>query len=82
MYNLNETLYISVKKADLKTVKLEHDMFWTTISYIIYGTTRLAWILLKVNDVKDTDIFESKKAGDDIYYIDKDYVQNILNTIN
>ena len=53
-------------------------MHWTLISYKIYGTTRLAWLLWKVNNVPIADTFKAKQPGDIIYYLPKDYVQSIV----
>ena len=51
VYDINETLYINVDKSILSTFICDCDMHWTLISYKLYGTTRLAWLLWKINDV-------------------------------
>ena len=81
VFNLNETVYLNFDKSSLLTHKLTHDMFWTTISYQIYNTTRLAWLLMKLNNVNGNNIFDIKKAGDNIYYVDEDTVTKIIQDI-
>ena len=81
VFNLNETAYINIDESNLLTHHLTHDMFWTTISYQLYNTTRLAWLLMKLNNVKAENIFDPKKAGDTIYYVNNDTVAQIIQSI-
>ena len=76
VYNLNSTIYFD-GIPQLK-YKLTHDMFWTTLSYEIYKTTRLWWVLMKLNNVKIEDTFNCVKAGETIKYIDSESVRQIL----
>lgn len=79
-YNLNSTVYFDgIPQLDYN---LKHDMFWTTLSYEIYQTTRLWWLLMKVNKVDADSIFESVRAGSTIKYIDKDVVRDIIMDIS
>lgn len=80
-YNLNETLYIDAPDTEYSHYVLKHDLFWTTISYNIYGTTRLAWLLMKLNNVKAKDMFAIVRAGQSVKYIKKDAVQSVIDTI-
>jgi hypothetical protein len=57
-------------------------MHWPLISYKLYGTTRLVWLLWKLNDIEPTNIFDIKYPGDKILYLPKEYVDNIVSTIN
>jgi len=52
-YNLNSTLYLNYSYGDLLEYVPSHDLHWTTVSYNIYGTTRLAWLLCKINKISD-----------------------------
>lgn len=81
-YNLNQTLYLNVNPSSLLTYTLKHQMYWPLISYKIYGTTHLAWLLMKVNRVPAKYIFSSINAGANVKYLDKDIVKNILQQIN
>ena len=49
-------------------------MHWTLISYKIYGTTRLAWLLWKANNVQMADTFKVKMPGDIVYYLPRENV--------
>lgn len=75
-FNINSTIYFD--GVPQKEYKLTHDMFWTTLSHEIYETTRLWWILMKVNNVDKNHIFDSVKSGSTVKYIDKDTVRRIL----
>lgn len=57
-YNLNETLYINIPEDRLQSYTLKKNMFWTTISYVLFETTSLAWLLMKINDVKPLNMFD------------------------
>lgn len=83
IFNLNKNLYIKI--SNLKTLPefiCQHDMHWPLISYHIYGTTRLVWILLKINNINKKDILKIIKAGQKIKYIQKDQVESIIVQIN
>ena len=57
VFNANETLYINVNKDTLPEFVCSSPMHWTILSYKIYGTTRLAWLLLKINNIDMKDVF-------------------------
>ena len=78
MFNLNKSIYINVDLESLPKFQCTHTMHWTLISYKIYNTTRLAWLLWKVNKVKMEDTFKAKQPGDVVRYLPKDYVQAIV----
>jgi hypothetical protein len=73
-YNLNEGLYINVDKSQCEEYILKTDAFWPLISYKIYETPKLAWLLMKLNDVSGEDIFKKKTPGSTIYYLPKETV--------
>lgn len=77
-YNLNSTLYINVPESRLLKYKLSSNLFWTTISYQLYGTTRLWWLLMKLNKVEGIKIFDSVKAGDEILYMSNDDIKQYI----
>lgn len=82
VFNLNETLYINAAKSALEEYECKSEMHWTLLSYNIYGTTRLAWLLCKLNGVTASNIFKAKQPGDKVKYLSKEYVDSILNDIN
>lgn len=82
-YNLNSTLYFNISDDILEDYTLSTNAHWPLISYQIYGTTRLAWLLLKINKIQTKDIFKIRCAAETIKYIPIQYVQqNILQQIN
>ena len=75
-FNLNSTIYI--EGVNTKEFVLKHDMFWTTISHVIYGTTRLWWVLMKINNVGMDKTLDVVKATEKVKYIEKDDVRQII----
>lgn len=82
MFNLNETMYVDADKSQMMAYTCDHPMHWTTLSYKLYQTTRLAWLLCKVNNVKCKDIFKPKMPGDVVYYLPAGYIDNIVTQLN
>lgn len=80
-YNLNMTAKVQVDSSLLKTYKCTCDCHWPIISYNIYGTTRLAWLLMQLNDINISNVFHPILAGDEVKYIDKSYVRTIVNSL-
>lgn len=74
-FNLNSTMYID--GDSLPTYELSHNLFWTQISYNIYKTTRLWWILMKVNNIQIDNAFDIIEAGSSIKYIPIEQIQQI-----
>ena len=56
-YNLNATLYVNVPLEYFQLYTCDCDSTWTLLSYKLYGTTRLAWLLMKLNEVKASEVF-------------------------
>ena len=81
--NINSTFYaINIPNELFSKYTLTSDLHWPTISYNIYGTTRLAWLLMKLNGIKDGNIFNIIKSGTTIRYLDKTrYVDTILSSL-
>lgn len=70
-YNLNSTFYlIDIPQEVCKWYVCPTDMHWPSISWKVYGSTRLAWFLMKLNEVKDQNIFEQVKAGTKVKYLE------------
>lgn len=81
-YNLNNGLYINIDDKYLQTFVCTTDMHWPLISYHIYNTTRLAWLLLKLNKVDAKHVFDIKEAGSTIKYLSKQNIQTLIEDIN
>lgn len=80
--NLNTSLYINVDKSQLPTFQCTYPMHWTLISYHLYATTRLAWLLWKLNDVGIDEVFNVKQPGSIVYYLPQAQVEKIISDIN
>ena len=81
-YNLNATWYFKIPEEYLKTYTCTCNMHWPLVSYKLYGTTRLAWFLMKINNVAATDVFKQLKAGSQVKYLEKDQLQTIVEDMN
>lgn len=79
-YNLNNTIYLN--DLNIQYYILSTEAHWTTISYLLYGTTRLAWLLMKINNISAKDIFKKKYQGNIIKYISESNVQEIIQFLN
>lgn len=80
-FNLNETLFLKIDPSNFKTHICRSNQQWPLISYDVYGTTRLAWLLMKINDVTADDMFEPKHPGDAVYVIPTEILNTVLNYI-
>ena len=80
--NLNKSLYVAVDIDALPDFTCDYEMHWTLISYKIYGTTRLAWLLWKLNGVNAKDIFKAKQPKDKVKYLPTRYSDAIVADIN
>ena len=79
-YNLNSSFYImGLPTSVISYFPVDDEMRWPTISYKIYGTTRLAWLLMKLNGVVGKDIFKPLQAGQTVAYLDRTkFIEPIL----
>ncbi len=82
VFNLNEGIYVSISRDNLSYFTLTHPMHWPVISYVIYDTTRLAWLLMLVNNVKLDDAFDAIQPGESILYPTSNAVSKIVSVIN
>lgn len=80
-YNLNTTTNISVDENLILTYQVTFDSHWPLLAYNIYGTTRLAWVLLQLNNITAENIFKPILAGETIKYIDKKYIRTIITSL-
>lgn len=81
-YNLNSTIYFNIPDEKLNKYICSYEMHWPLISYKLYETTRLAWFLMKLNNVQAKDVFKTKQPGDIIRYLEKQTVINIITKLN
>ena len=78
--NLNETAYLNLNEG-LKIFITDHPLHWSIISYRLYGTVRLTWLLLKLNNVKPDSCFKRVPPATPVIYLDVPYVQYVLNAM-
>lgn len=81
-YNLNATLYLDIPDDKTLTYINDYDSQWPLLSYKLYGTTRLAWLLMKINKVQSKDVFKLIKAGETIKYVPKDIMNGLIASLN
>ena len=77
-YNINSTVYLDVPPSRLKTYVCQHDMHWPTISFNVYGTVHLAWVLMKVNNITPDIAFEIVPAGSEVKYLDRSDITTVI----
>lgn len=82
VYNLNKSLYLEINDNIVENYQITHNMYWPVVSYKIYGTTHLAWLLMKLNKVDAKNLFNILRPGDVVKYLDKEYVANIIEVIH
>lgn len=76
-YNLNSEITTDV--VYYNTLEVGNDDRWDTISYKLYGTPYLWWIVALINDVSNP--FEELEEGTNIKYLREDYLYNLLKDI-
>lgn len=67
--NLNSSIVIEAEPAAFEIFHLTTSMFWPQISYLIYETTGLAWLLQRLNHTLTTNCFAKVEAPNHIRYL-------------
>lgn len=80
-YNINNkvTLPSQIDSSVLNTVVIDRKTSWTNLSYILYGSIYLWYLLFILNNTQNK-FFVS--AGETIKYIRPEFLETILNKIN
>lgn len=82
-YNLNRGLVIQgldkIPAVELSTYKVKQNDNLNLISYQLYGTIQLWWLLAKINNISDATI--KLQPGWTIYTLNKDIVNQILSAL-
>lgn len=81
-YNLNNTMYLDIAEDQLKTYELKTPAHWPLISYTLYETTRLAWLLMKINKVGLKDSLRQYQPGEKIKYLSDENVKEIIGALD
>lgn len=83
VFNLNSTLYFSnISNIPLKYFKYyecKNGDTFMGISYKLYKTTHLWWLLMKLNNVRDA--FATIRIGNYLRYLDQSIVNNIISSL-
>lgn len=79
-YNINNKVMVPVNLDDnvYSTIAISRNTAWTTLSYRLYGTIDLWWLIFLIN--KPKDIFLAR-SGETYKYIKIDYLDDILSDI-
>ena len=75
-YNINSNLYLDVSGANLQVYIPTHDLHPTIVSYNIYGTPRLAWLICKLNGISDPSI--AIETGTPLFYVPKEQLGGLV----
>lgn len=81
-FNINSSITLAIDESVLQTYVCKSVLQWPLISNKIYGTTRLSWLLQKINNVRAEDIFKNKLPGEEIKYLPIDYAASLVEIIN
>ena len=79
-YNLNQTTKFQIDKPLLLEYTCTYDCHWPLIAYNLYGSARLAWLLMRLNNVTTANVFQPVLASTKVKYIDKAYLRTIINS--
>lgn len=82
-YNINrgfDIIGLDTMTSDMYTIyTVNHGDCWTSISYKKYNTTRLWWLICKMNKIYDP--FKELKPGTKLKILSDTYTQTILDMI-
>ena len=80
-YNINNKIVIpeTLDETIVNKIRLDRDLAWTILSYKLYNTMNLWWLLFLLN--KPENIFYAK-AGIEYKYISRDFIEDTLDSIN
>ncbi len=81
-YNLNDTMYLDIAEDQLKTYELKTPAHLPLISYTLYDTTRLAWLLMKINKIGLKDSLRTFQPGEKIKYLSEENVKAIVGALD
>jgi hypothetical protein len=81
-YNILQSLFLpdKIDKRALFYITVQQQQPWTTVSYNVYKTIELWWLILLVNNIYNP--FELPSAGTVISVIKPEYIPDLLKEIN
>jgi len=63
----------------ISSVKLDRNIPLTTLSYNLYGTTHLWWLILIVNKIQNP--VKDLPCGYDVKYVKKNFIKTVISSI-
>ena len=82
-FNINKTLNFigidNISTSSYYNYVVKEGESWSLISYRNYGTTRLWWVICKLNKITNPSV--SPEVGQIVKILNKDYVRSILEKI-
>ena len=81
-YNIIKNIYVpsDISNDDFFTTTYQGNIPITTLSYQIYGTTYLWWLICIVNNIKNP--FDPANSGKTLKIIKPNYINLVLTTIS
>lgn len=81
IYNILKTVKVplDLNNQFFDLVTLQSNTPWTTLSYQIYGTTYLWWLLCIFNNIQNP--FDAQNNGKQLKVLKKQYVKGVLDII-
>jgi len=80
-YNLLETVSLpTLPQSVFSIYTIQPKDTWPLISYKVYNTTALWWLILQVNNISNPTVMPD--PGTPINILDADYVSTIITAIN
>jgi hypothetical protein len=83
-YNINNKIILptNVDEVYLQTLELDRTLPWTILSYNIYGTIYLWYILYILNKSNNNKPDFHARAGSTIAYIKPEFISSVVKSIN
>ncbi|NBP17011.1 hypothetical protein EBU95_21980 [bacterium] len=80
-YNITNKVSIpsQIDSNLLDTIKIDRKTAWTTLSYAIYGSIYLWYLIYILNNTQNRFYVN---AGETIVYIKPEYLNTVVNTLN
>ena len=80
-YNIIKSISVpgDISSQIFQTITLPNNMPYTTLSYNLYGTTYLWWLICILNGIQNP--FDINNAGKSVKVLKREYIKTVLNAI-
>ena len=80
-YNIIKSISVpgDISSQIFQTITLPNNMPYTTLSYNLYGTTYLWWLICILNGIQNP--FDINNAGTSVKVLKREYIKTVLNAI-